>query len=84
MLTVSDNGKGMDREQVSNLFMRFRNRTRNSGDGTGIGMQLQKTIADFHDIQISVESEREVEQKLFLIFPDFHNFFIFMGLFLTC
>ncbi|NMC41943.1 MAG: HAMP domain-containing histidine kinase [Bacteroidales bacterium] len=57
MLTVSDNGKGMDREQVSNLFMRFRNRTRNSGDGTGIGMAITKTIADFHDIQISVESE---------------------------
>lgn len=68
ILTISDNGKGMDREQVSNLFMRFRNRNRNSGDGTGIGMAITKTIADFHNIQISAESEPGRGTKIIFIF----------------
>lgn len=69
ILTVTDNGKGMTAEQTRNLFMRFRNRTHSSGDGTGIGMAITKTIADFHNIRIIVESEPGKGTKIIFIFP---------------
>jgi len=69
LVTITDNGKGMTGDQIRNLFMRFRNRTLNSGDGTGIGMAITKTIADFHDIQIRVESEPGRGTKFIFIFP---------------
>ena len=56
IVTVTDNGKGMSKEQMSTLFSRFKTRNENEIDGTGIGLAIAKSIADFHGIEILVDS----------------------------
>jgi signal transduction histidine kinase len=56
-VTVSDTGKGMTEAQMSTLFSRFKTRAENNADGTGIGLAIAKSIADFHSIEILVRSE---------------------------
>jgi signal transduction histidine kinase len=42
---------------MEHLFSRFKTRLDNEVEGTGIGLAIAKSIADFHNIKISVESE---------------------------
>jgi signal transduction histidine kinase len=58
IITIADTGKGMTNAQLSTLFSRFATRGENSnpGTGAGIGLAIAKTIADFHRIEISVDS----------------------------
>jgi signal transduction histidine kinase len=67
-VTVEDTGKGMTESQMSNLFSRFKTRTGNESDGTGIGLAITKSIADFHSIGISVSSEPEKGTSFSFIF----------------
>lgn len=53
---IVDTGKGMTDLQMSTLFSRFKTRVGNESEGTGIGLAIAKTIADFHDIEINVSS----------------------------
>ncbi|HVN57729.1 MAG TPA: HAMP domain-containing sensor histidine kinase [Bacteroidales bacterium] len=53
---ISDSGKGIPQEKMKTLFSRFKERG-NEGSGTGIGLAIAKSIADFHAIEIDVESE---------------------------
>ena len=69
-IEVSDTGKGMNETQMKNLFLRFRTRTDTSEDGTGIGLAIAKTIADFHKIEISVISEVDKGTVFSFIFPE--------------
>jgi len=55
--TISDNGKGMSKEKLETLFLRFRSRQIDDADSTGIGLAIAKSIADFHNIHIDVKSE---------------------------
>ncbi len=56
-ITISDTGKGLTESQMSELFSRFKMRNENSVDGTGIGLAIAKSIADFHKIEVNVASE---------------------------
>jgi signal transduction histidine kinase len=56
-VTITDTGKGMTKEQLKSLFFRFKTRLENKTNGTGIGLAIAKSIADFHGIEMSVESE---------------------------
>lgn len=71
LIAVSDTGKGLTGPQLNNLFQRFRNRTEDSSDGTGIGLAITKTIADFHKIDIRVKSEPGKGTEFFFLFPRF-------------
>ncbi len=55
-VSISDTGKGMTDTQMSTLFSRFKTKAGNSADGTGIGLAIAKSIADFHGIEITVNS----------------------------
>lgn len=68
-VTISDNGRGLTDAQKSTLFSRFRTRDKNSAEGTGIGLAIAKTIADFHKIEISVVSDLEKGTIFSFIFP---------------
>jgi signal transduction histidine kinase len=57
IVTISDTGEGLTEAQINTLFSRFKTRKANSGDGIGIGLAIAKTIADFHNIEVSVASE---------------------------
>lgn len=58
-ISVRDYGLGMDEEDVTQLFNRFfRAKTSTGIPGTGIGLNLVKTLIEMHDGQISVTSKQ--------------------------
>jgi len=68
-VTISDNGRGMSKEQIDKLFSRFKAKMSSQDDGTGIGLAIAKTIADFHKIVVSVTSEIDKGTSFSFIFP---------------
>jgi signal transduction histidine kinase len=69
-VTVSDTGKGMNEMQMKDLFLRFKARTDTGENGTGIGLAIAKTIADLHNIEVSVTSEIEKGTIFSFKFPE--------------
>lgn len=65
-LRINDNGCGMDKEQVENLFETFY--TQKAG-GLGIGLSSVKNILHEHHATVSVESEPEKGTSFSLTFP---------------
>ncbi len=70
LVTISDTGIGLTNDQKKKLFLRFKMRDNNSGDGTGIGLAIAKTIADFHEIEVVVSSESGIGTTFSFIFPE--------------
>jgi signal transduction histidine kinase len=70
IVTITDTGKGMNEAQLSSIFFRFKTRNMNNVDGTGIGLAITKSIADFHDIEVSVTSAVEKGTTFSFIFPE--------------
>ncbi|MDP4224617.1 MAG: HAMP domain-containing sensor histidine kinase [Bacteroidota bacterium] len=68
-IAISDTGKGMSKEQIDKLFSRFKTTVSAREDGTGIGLAIAKTIADFHKIVVSVTSEIDKGTTFSFIFP---------------
>lgn len=56
VITISDTGKGIDKEHIPYIFTRFR-KFRTGQDNFGLGLALAKKICDYHKIDISVNSE---------------------------
>ncbi|NNC85616.1 MAG: sensor histidine kinase [Bacteroidia bacterium] len=56
-VTVADTGVGIDDEHLPNIFDRFKRFDKKNKAGYGLGLPIVKTIADFHDIEIDVQSE---------------------------
>jgi len=69
MVKIADTGRGMNEAQMSTLFSRFKSRKNNDQDGTGIGLAITKSIADFHNIKVSVMSETGKGTTFSFIFP---------------
>jgi len=60
VITVSDTGQGMTKEQVSHLFdeySRFNLELNRTIEGTGLGMSITKRLVEMMDGEIMVESE---------------------------
>ena len=61
-IIVQDNGCGIDKEHLPQIFNRFyrvdRSRSRNEG-GTGLGLAIVKHIVQYHHGKIDVRSTRE-------------------------
>lgn len=68
-VSIIDSGQGLTDEQMNNLFSRFKMRNPNSGEGTGIGLAIAKSIADFHKIEISVSSKVNEGSIFSFLFP---------------
>ena len=66
-LKITDNGQGMDQEQIDHLFEAFYTK---KDKGRGVGMSSVKNILEEHDARIEVISEIE-KGSTFCIF--FHN-----------
>jgi len=58
LLSVSDNGPGIQKSEIKNIFDRFYQVGQNKSDGsTGIGLALVKKFAELHKGSVSVVSE---------------------------
>ena len=65
---VGDQGLGIDEDDLPNMFQRFFRAKSSAGiAGTGIGLNLVKTLVELHDGKITVESSKG-EGSLFKIF----------------
>jgi signal transduction histidine kinase len=67
-LDIIDTGKGMTTDQMKTLFSRFKTRNDNNDNGSGIGLAIVKSIADFHNVQINVASSPEKGSNFSFIF----------------
>jgi signal transduction histidine kinase len=67
---VLDTGPGLTEHQIENLFSRFKGKVESDKEGTGIGLAIAKAIADFHNIRISVTSEKGSGANFLFILPE--------------
>ncbi|HSP40292.1 MAG TPA: ATP-binding protein [Gillisia sp.] len=67
VLSIKDNGIGLEKEQIDKLFDAFYT---NKATGVGIGLNSVKNILQDHDAQIKVSSEPNVGTTFNLFFPN--------------
>jgi two-component system, cell cycle sensor histidine kinase and response regulator CckA len=67
-LTVSDTGHGMDRETMEQIFDPFFT-TKKSGEGTGMGLAVVKSIVENHGGAVEVHSQPEIGSIFEVFFP---------------
>lgn len=68
-LVISDTGVGIQPENIPYIFDRFKRFRPDDEMSYGLGLPIVKTIADFHQIKISVESVKDLGCKFTLNFP---------------
>ncbi len=69
ILTISDTGLGIAKDQIPFIFDRFK-RFRPADDKSyGLGLPIVKSIAEFHGIEIHAESEVNTGTTFILCFP---------------
>jgi signal transduction histidine kinase len=69
-VSISDDGVGIDAEDVPRLFQRyFRARTSTGIAGTGIGLNLVKQIVELHQGSIEVRSARGCGSTFIVTLP---------------
>ncbi|HEX6977047.1 MAG TPA: PAS domain-containing sensor histidine kinase [Patescibacteria group bacterium] len=57
-VSIKDEGSGIPKEKLSNLFKRFYQIEKGSARGLGLGLYISKEIIDRHDCKIWVESRK--------------------------
>ncbi|MCD7034529.1 HAMP domain-containing histidine kinase [Metabacillus sp. GX 13764] len=71
IVTISDNGEGMDEETVRHLFDRYfrGTSTDEQTEGAGLGMSIARAIVELHGGSISVSSVKHQGTEFRLEFP---------------
>ncbi|HUH32636.1 MAG TPA: HAMP domain-containing sensor histidine kinase [Daejeonella sp.] len=68
-LIIEDSGVGISENDVPVIFNRFRKANPGEGGGYGLGLSIVKSIADYHQISIAVESKVGEGTRFMLTFP---------------
>lgn len=68
-IVIEDEGCGIDRDKIPNIFDKFYRLSKESVPGTGLGMVIIKSIADRHQIDIRIQSEEGKGTKITFIVP---------------
>ena len=68
-IEVIDNGIGIDHDQISNIFNRFKRADPNSGEGYGLGLSIVSSIVNFHNGSIEVQSVKGEGSTFKIQFP---------------
>ena len=71
MISIEDDGIGMDKESLNNLFTRYYRgtNTSESGSGTGLGMAITKQLVQLHGGSINVKSTPEKGTMFRILIP---------------
>ena len=71
IFSVSDNGNGIPKEDIPNLFMRFSQGTsKKRSTGTGLGLYLSRQIIEAHGGKIWVESKMNKGSEFTFVIPE--------------
>jgi len=68
-LSIQDNGSGIAPENLSVIFSRFKQFRQPDHESHGLGLSIVKTIADFHGIEVLVNSRIGSGTRFTLVFP---------------
>jgi two-component system, OmpR family, sensor histidine kinase ArlS len=68
-LIIEDSGIGIPENDLPVIFNRFRKANPAEGGGYGLGLSIVKSIADYHQISISVDSKLGKKTRFTLTFP---------------
>lgn len=72
MISVEDNGVGISKEDLANIFSKFYQageRVASDINGTGIGLSIVKEIVELHGGKIWVESQKDAGAKFIFTLP---------------
>jgi len=56
-IEIKDTGLGMKKEDLPTIFDRFKRLNNSTAEGFGLGLPIVKTIANFHQMKVRVDSE---------------------------
>ncbi|MBK5284183.1 MAG: HAMP domain-containing histidine kinase [Bacteroidia bacterium] len=70
VLQISDTGVGIEQEHLKNIFDRFKRFRPDDGASFGLGLPIVQTIATFHGISITVDSEKDKGSSFSILFPN--------------
>lgn len=69
-ISFSDNGTGIDREDLPNIFERFyKADTARNATGSGLGLSIVKEIIEAHKGHITVSSEKNIKTEFIIEIP---------------
>ncbi len=77
-ITVSDNGIGIDPQQLKKIFDRFyqiENPQSDQKTGTGIGLALTKELVEMHHGYIDADSQQNKYTQFTIYLPEGHDYF---------
>jgi len=66
---IKDTGIGIPKEELPFIFNRFRKSNLQEGSGYGLGLAITKSIAEYHNIEIRIDSVVDDGTIFTLIFP---------------
>ncbi|MFD2515152.1 sensor histidine kinase [Pontibacter locisalis] len=69
LLSVTDTGVGIPEEQLPYIFDRFKRLHAPDRESHGLGLPIVETVANFHNIKITVTSEPGTGTKFSFLFP---------------
>ncbi|MEQ7800228.1 HAMP domain-containing sensor histidine kinase [Pedobacter sp. ASV1-7] len=68
-LVIADTGIGMDPEFVEQAFVRFEKLHSEQADSYGLGLAIVRSIASFHNMTLTIHSEKGIGTSIRVIFP---------------
>ena len=74
ILNIIDTGIGMEKEIINKAFKRFERANPEHEEGFGLGLAIVNSIAKFHNLHISINSETDKGTEVKIQFPTQINF----------
>lgn len=78
--SVEDTGKGVSKNDIPKMFVKFQQIDRVHGDGekgTGLGLSIAKSIIEMHEGEIWVESKENKGTKIYFTLPKYAEKLLF-------
>ena len=69
IIHIRDAGVGIPAHDLETIFDRFKKAGEKAGEGYGLGLSIVKTIAQYHDIKIAVQSKYGEGSTFSIHFP---------------
>ena len=72
-IVIKDNGEGIDKDDIPNIFKRFYKGKNSKSDSVGIGLAMAKSIIESQNGDIYVKSEKNMGTEFHITFHKRYN-----------